>query len=64
MATLIPAIGGCVSRMTSGEKRFAYRLEAKLEADYLCWYDVAIGEPRSILISSCFIHIVACWCWR
>ncbi|MDO8178775.1 MAG: 3'-5' exonuclease [Undibacterium sp.] len=44
MATLIPAIGGCVSRMTSGEKRFAYRLEAKLEADYLCWYDVAIGE--------------------
>ncbi len=29
--------------MTSGEKRFAYRLEAKLEADYLCWYDVAIG---------------------
>jgi hypothetical protein len=44
MATLIPAIGGCISRMTSGEKRFAYRLEAKLEADYLCWYDVAIGE--------------------
>ncbi|TFW10579.1 DNA helicase II [Oxalobacteraceae bacterium OM1] len=30
--------------MTSGEKRFAYRLEEKLEDDYLCWYDVAIGE--------------------
>ena len=30
--------------MTSGEKRFAYRLEDKLEDDYLCWYDVSIGE--------------------
>jgi hypothetical protein len=44
MAILIPAIGSCVSRMTSGEKRFAYRLEDKLEDDYLCWYDVSIGE--------------------
>ena len=44
MATLIPAIGSCVARMTSGEKRFAQRLESKLEPDYLCWYDVAIGE--------------------
>lgn len=44
MATLIPAIGSCVSRMTAGEKRFAYRLEDKLEDDYLCWYDVCIGE--------------------
>lgn len=30
--------------MTSGEKRFAQRLEAKLEDDYLCWYDVPIGQ--------------------
>lgn len=30
--------------MTSGERRFAYCLEAKLEDDYLCWYDVSIGE--------------------
>ncbi|MBI3712823.1 MAG: NERD domain-containing protein [Burkholderiales bacterium] len=44
MATLIPSIGACVSRMTSGEKRFAQRLETKLEEDYLCWYDVAVGE--------------------
>jgi hypothetical protein len=44
MATLIPAIGACRSRMTSGEKRLADRLEAKLEDDYLCWYDVSIGE--------------------
>ncbi|WP_029048379.1 DEAD/DEAH box helicase [Cupriavidus sp. amp6] len=44
MATLIPALGSVTSRMTSGERRFAERLEAKLEDDYLCWYDVAIGE--------------------
>ena len=30
--------------MTLGEKRFAYRLEEKLEDDYLCWYDVSIGD--------------------
>jgi len=44
VATLIPAIGSVVSRMTAGEKRFAERLEQKLEDDYLCWYDVSIGE--------------------
>ena len=44
MATLIPSISSCLSRMTAGEKRFAYRLEDKLEDDYLCWYDVSIGE--------------------
>lgn len=44
MATLIPAINSVVSRMTNGEKRFAERLEQKLENDYLCWYDVPIGE--------------------
>jgi len=44
VAILIPAFGSCASRMTSGEKRFAYRLEDKLEDDYLCWYDVSIGE--------------------
>ncbi|MBL0942841.1 MAG: NERD domain-containing protein [Hydrogenophaga sp.] len=45
MATLIPAIGSCASRMTSGERRLAERLEHKLEDDYLLWYDVPIG-PR------------------
>ena len=29
--------------MTGGEKRFSERLESKLEADYLLWYDVPIG---------------------
>lgn len=47
MATLIPGIASCLSRMTSGEKRLAQRLEAKLEDDYLCWYDVPVG-PASV----------------
>ncbi len=47
MASLIPAIGVCVSRMTGGEKRLAYRLEQKLEDDWLLWYDVPLG-PRNV----------------
>ena len=35
MATLIPAISACISRMTSGERRVAERLEQKLDDDYL-----------------------------
>jgi len=44
MATLIPALNQCLSRMQSGEKRVARRLEEKLEDDYLLWYDVSIGQ--------------------
>ena len=44
MASLIPAIGTCLARMTGGEKRLARRLEEKLEADYLVWYDVPVGR--------------------
>ena len=44
MATLIPSIGACATRMTPGERRLASRLEDKLEDDYLCWYDVSIGQ--------------------
>ena len=47
MATLIPSIGTCVSRMTSGERRLAERLEQKLDDDYLLWYGVPIG-PKQI----------------
>lgn len=47
MATLIPSIGTCVSRMTGGERRLAERLEQKLDDDYLLWYDVPIG-PRHL----------------
>jgi hypothetical protein len=46
MATLIPALGSCVSRMTSGERRLVERLEQKLDADYLLWYDVAVGPKH------------------
>jgi len=50
MATLIPAISSCVSRMTSGERRVAERLEQKLDDDYLAqahkegfvWGDMAV----------------------
>jgi len=47
MATLIPAIGTCVSRMTQGERRLAERLEQKLDDDYLVWYDVPVGPRQS-----------------
>jgi hypothetical protein len=43
MASLIPTFNSCAPRMTSGERRFAQRLEGLLESDYLCWYDVPIG---------------------
>ena len=47
MATLIPALGACTSRMTSGERRLAERLESKLDDDYLLWYDVPVGPTNS-----------------
>ena len=47
MATLIPALGTCLHRMTAGEKRLAERLEKKLEDDYLLWYDVPIGPKQT-----------------
>ena len=32
--------------MTSGERRFARRLESHLEDDYICWYDVPVGASH------------------
>jgi len=32
--------------MTAGERRFAQRLQDKLEEDYLLWYDVPVGCKR------------------
>jgi len=46
MATLMPTLSTCVSRMTPGERRLAERLEQKLDDDYLVWYDVPIGPRR------------------
>lgn len=45
MATLIPSISTCKFD-TTGERTFANLLEAKLEEDYLCWYNVPIGKAR------------------
>ena len=55
MATLIPSLGSCVSRMTSGERRLAERLEARLDDDYLLWYDVPMG-PRNTHPDFCVMH--------
>ncbi len=33
--------------MTTGERRLAERLEQKLDADYLLWYDVPIGPKQT-----------------
>ena len=32
--------------MTSGERRFGQRLAQLLEDDYLCWFDVPVGNSR------------------
>lgn len=47
MATVIPALSTCVSRMTAGERRTAERLEQKLDDDYLAWYDVPVGPKHA-----------------
>lgn len=47
MATLIPALSTCTSRMTGGERRIAERLEQKLDDDYLLWYDIPLGPKYS-----------------
>jgi hypothetical protein len=46
MATLIPALSSCAGRMQPGERRLAQRLEAKLDDDYLLWYDVPVGPQH------------------
>lgn len=40
MATIF---SGSTPGITSGERRFAQRLESHLEDDYLCWFNVPIG---------------------
>lgn len=45
MSTLIPSITTCKFD-APGERRFARLLEAKLEDDYRCWYNVPIGPKR------------------
>ena len=46
MATLVPSFHSCSTRMEPGERRFARRLEEKLEDEYLVWYDVPVGPKQ------------------
>lgn len=46
MASLIPSLNSCLARMQLGEKRFARRLESHLEDDYLCWYELPVGDRQ------------------
>ncbi|MGB7934334.1 MAG: 3'-5' exonuclease [Gammaproteobacteria bacterium] len=46
MATLIPSLSSCLSRMQAGERRFARRIETLLEDDYLCWYELPVGKRQ------------------
>ncbi|MFI0472009.1 3'-5' exonuclease [Halomonas sp. HMF6819] len=45
MATFIPALS-TITRMTSGERRVAQRLDSLLEDDYIVWYDIPLGRQR------------------
>lgn len=62
MTALIPALGTCVSRMTSGERRLAERLEQKLDDDYLLRYDVSVGPKQTYLTFAVRHPRIACWC--
>lgn len=46
MASLIPSLNSCLTRMQAGEKRLARRLESHLEDDYLCWYELPLGRRQ------------------
>jgi hypothetical protein len=43
-AVVVPSISSCAGKMWQGEKRFAERLEQKLDDDYMIWYDVRIAS--------------------
>lgn len=47
MATLIPSLHSQIRQMTGGERRFAERLEEKLEDDCRIWYDVPTGASAA-----------------
>ena len=47
MARIIPDLNkATLGKMTSGERRFAQRLDKFLEDDYLVWYDIPVGSQR------------------
>lgn len=46
MAIIIPNLRLGHAKVTTGERRFASRLEHLLEDDYWCFYDVPVGKRR------------------
>lgn len=54
MALFFPARSACTFD-TTGERRFAERLEKKLEDDYLCWFNVPIG-PKALQPDFMVLH--------
>lgn len=62
MAALIPALGTCVSCMTSGERRLAERLEQKLDDAYLLRYSVSVGPKQTYPTFAVLHPRIACWC--
>ena len=46
MAVIIPNLRLGHAKVTSGERRFAFRLEHLLEDDYWCFYDIPVGKRR------------------
>lgn len=43
MAVFFPSLSSCRFD-TAGERRLSERLKQKLEDDYLCWFNVPVGE--------------------
>ena len=46
MAIIVPNLRLGHAKVTTGERRFAHRLEQLLEDDYWCFYDVPVGKRR------------------
>ncbi|MBK1854719.1 NERD domain-containing protein [Verrucomicrobiaceae bacterium 5K15] len=46
MAKILNTISRTKGAVTPGERRFGRRVESHLEDDYLCWYDVPVGDMR------------------
>ena len=46
MAVIVPNLRLGHAKVTSGERRFALRLEHLLEDDYWCFYDIPVGKRR------------------
>lgn len=47
MAIFFPVLNSVLTRMQPGERRVARRLEAALEDDYLCWFDIPVGNKNN-----------------